>query len=625
MKFKKIFPIVICSALLVGAGAAFAFDGVRSKQASKVNADTDVGEIEIAEVRNTISTSSVIYLLPTADYGLPDSWDNHYVAVGEEDGIFINGVKQNGASLVYAGTGSAHITLYYGLPAAASEGDTIEFKGSFACTGYSFSVNYATQRFAETWVHALEDYDTVSLADANMPNFSGAAIETSGADYAYVTDRADITKQKGFFGLTNDTGSYAFQFNYRKTATGTGWFRVLIGASGTLWSTGHFIDYGFLDAWADTGHAQIAEMRGSGDNWTRDVIQETGAIALGWNVGETNLLEMGLIKVKGSAQRYIFFKVNGTLKFGEYWTLDSTAGGMTTKVTMQYAGTDAIVSNSIDVVGTERLHTADGTTTGLYTINNICPAVSNWSDYFMPVVNEGLTKNGVSFRSTSYNCFKKTGSANFYLDLPGAGYGELNENDVLYLGGIFKAAREVDGVLTLFKAVFADSYFEYDGTAWHELDPNYLASDFAKDLLKLTLTICTGEGGDNGETLAAIWITLSSANYYGKLSNSEKADLAIEAGDSTVVVPTTSAGVDEMSDGEALGAALYRYDYCTLKYSLTNFINGRVPALASTEMRIVNNTTNVNVIILITTSIALVSASLFVVLHFVSRKRKQDR
>ena len=487
-------------------------------------------------------------------------------------------------------------------------------------------MNYATQRFAETWVHALEDYDKVSLADANMPNFSGAAINTDdmGGEYSYVTDPAGLPKQKGFFGLTNETGSYAFQMNHKKTATGTGWFHVLIGGQGPLWNSGHFIDFGFLDAWADSGHAQIHEMKGKGNNWEADMLQETGAIALGWNVGETNLLEMGSIKLKGSNQRYIFFKVNGTLKFGEYWTLDSTAGGMTTKVTLQYAGTDATVSNSIEIVPTEKLHTT-GATTGLYTINNICPAVSNWDDYFKSVDGQGLKKNDVAFGGSAWNYFKKTGPTNYHLDLAGAGYGDLNKDDILYIGGIFKAARTVDGVLTLYKVVFADSYFQYDGEAWREIDIGYTAVDFSKDLLKQTLTICTGAGGDNGEALETIWTILSGQNYYGKLSNSEQADLATEAGDKDVVVPTTSAEVDAMTDADALGAALYRYDYCTLKYSLTNFINGRTPSLASPEMKIINNTNDANVILLITTSIIVVSASLFVVLHFVSRKRKQDR
>ena len=622
MKFKKIFPIVICSALLAGASVVAIQHGNR-RIAKKANATTDVGEIAIAEVRNAISTNTAMYLLPTAENSLPDSWDYAYTAVGEEDGVFINGTKYGGAAIKHAGTGSAFVTFYFGLPAAASEGDVVEFKGTFAseAAGYSFSIHYGAQYFASTWVHALEDYDTLSLADANMPNFSGAAINTDdmGADYNYVTDPAALPMKKGFFGLTNDTGSYAFQFNYSKTSTGTGWFHVLIGGQGPLWNAGHFIDYGFLDAWADTGHAQIKEMQGNGNNWDADEIQATDAIALGWNVGETNLLEMGCIKVKGSTSRLMFFKVNGTLKWSDYWTL--AAGGMTTKVTLQYANDDATVTNSIDVVGTEQLHTSDGTTAGLYTNNNVCPAVSNWDDYFKSVDGEGLQINGTSFGGSAWNYFKKTGANNFYLDLGGASAPALSADDVLYIGGIFKAVREVNGVKVLFKAVFADSYFQYDGTEWHEI---YHPSDFARDLLKQTLAICTGEGGDNGTALAAVWSTLSGSSYYGKLSSDDKEDLAIAAADSTVVVPLTAAGVDAMSDSDALGAAMYRYDYCTTKYSLTPFITGRVISLSNTGIKTINAAANIYAIIAVTSGIAVVTVSLFVIYH-VLRKRKETR
>ena len=167
MKIKNIIQAVALPALLMAGAAAFL--GAEQK-ASEAKA-TDVGEIAISEVRNAISNATTLYLLPTQNYALPDSWDYAYVGADEEDGIFINGTKYNGGALKYASTGSAYITFYVGLPAAAVEGDVIEFKGDFvsAAAGCSFTLNYTAQRFAETWVHGLEDFDTLSLADANMP------------------------------------------------------------------------------------------------------------------------------------------------------------------------------------------------------------------------------------------------------------------------------------------------------------------------------------------------------------------------------------------------------------------------------------------------------------------------
>lgn len=624
MKFKKIFPIVICSALLAG-GSLLAIQGV-SRQAQKANAETDVGTVTVASVRNNAGDhfDINIYLVLNETTALPDSWDYAYTAVGEDSGVFINGEKQNGAIVKHANGND----IQYGLPRALNENEVVEFKGTFATEsggGYRFSIDYATQRFGGDWILPLEDYDVVSLADANLPDFaSGAAINTDdmGEDYTYTTDRYALPTRKGFFGLTNDTGSYAFQMGYQKTATGTGWFHVLIGGMGPLWNSGHFIDYGFLDSWADTGHALIKEMKGKGNNWEADSLQDSDAIPLGWTVGERNILEMGLIKVKDSSEHLVFFKVNGALKYSGYWTLDD--GQMSTKVTFQYGGTDAAVTNTVEPTSV-KLHT-NGAMTGLYIDNDVCPAIHNWDDFFMSVSKDGLKLNGVAFGNDKWNYFKKTSATGLYLDLAGAGAGSTFEaGDTIYIGGMFKAARIINDVRVLFKIVIADSYFEYTGTEWREIDVNYTAVDFAKDLLKQTLTICTGEGGNNKDALTTVWGTLSGANYYGKLSSSEMADLASESGDSTIVVPTTAAEVDAMSDGDALAAGLYRYDYCTLKYSLTNFIDGRTPSLASSEMRVINTTTNVNVVLLITISAIVVGASLFVVLHFVSRKRKQDR
>ena len=599
MKFKKIFTTLAAASLLAG-GALFVGESAKSHEAKEAKATTDIGTITVSEVRNAISNASTLYLLPTQNYGLPDSWDYAYVGVGDEDGVFVNGVKQNGAALKYAGTGSAYITFHYGLPSAATEGTVVEFKGQFesAASGYSFTMNFATQRFAETWILALEDYDILSLADANMPNFSsGAAINTDdmGSDYNYVTDAAGLPKQKGFFGLTNSTGSYAFQFNYKKTTTGTGWFHVLIGGQGPLWNSGHFMDFGFLDSWATTGHAQIHEYKGNGNNWAADLIQETGAIALGWNVGQFNLLEMGTIKVKNSSQYYVFFKVNGDLKFGEYWTLDSSAGGRTTKVCLQYANTDAFVENSLNPAES-KLHFSSYVPAArqiyLSTATDICPAVNNWTDYFMSVDGNGIQLNDVAYGASSWNYFKKTGTNQFFLGLSDIGITPVS-GDILYIGGMFKTARTVDGVKVLFKANFADSYFQFDGTEWHDINPGYLASDFAVDLLKMTMSICTGAGGNNHDALVPVWAVLADADHFGALAIEEKAEIVGATADPSIVVPTTEAGIEAMDADDAVAAAMYRYDYCTSKYNLTAFVTGRsVPAYNSTISIIIKNVTN---------------------------------
>ncbi len=623
MKIKNIIGVVALPALLMASAIAFA----GANKAEEAKAATDVGIIAFKNVDGASSAQRLYFRGMDTYDALPQNWDDKYNALDENSGVYLNDVSLGALDLLKVPEIESGYYWTVNMAAPANVGDVFSIKGSWGGTVSTGTFEFSIREFVvkwngSTWEFVLEDYDTVSLADANLPNFENTAIQTDamGGDYAYVTDSAALPMKKGFFGLTNNTGSYAFQFNYKKTATGTGWFDVLIGGSGPLYSSGHFIDFGFLDSWAETGHAQIHEMRGSGDNWAKDVIQETGAIALGWNVGATNLLEMGAIKVVGGlANRYfIFFKVNGVQKFGEVW--DLAEGGMTTKVSLIYNGTDATVSNSIDLVATEKLHTSDGTMGGLYTYNNICPAIYNWSDYFKSVDGNGLKLNGVTFGNNHWNYFKKTGHTGYNLDLSGAGAGELKAGDLLYIGGLFKAAREVNGVKTLFKLLLADSYFQYDGTLWREVNPDYEAADFAKDLLKMTLETCALSDEGNGEALAGFWSALSGIRYYGQLLGSEVQILVEAEADKAIVVPDSQSGIDAMDAEDAIKAAMYRYDFCTAKYNLTPFIAGRVSSLATSGRVALPNTTHNNTLVIVIIVTAASSLCLAGLILF--RKRK---
>ncbi len=143
-------------------------------------------------------------------------------------------------------------------------------------------------------------------------------------------------------------------------------------------------------------------------------------------------------------------------------------------------------------------------------------------------------------------------------------------------------------------------------------DTAYTVYEFARSLLKLTSGTCN-ESYDgvtnNGAALESIWGTLSGASYYGKLTDERKNDLKTATADSAVVVPATDEQIDAMSDADALKAAMYRYDYCTAKYNLTEFIEGRTLTVhfdANLKANVEIDSTNVPFVLVI---ISLVSVT----------------
>ena len=613
MKFKKFFTAIALSSLLV-AGALFVGE---SAKAQEVKATTDLGTFTFDEA-NADSTPTGMYGINWTVNDAPAGWDTEaFSPVDAESGTFVDGVR------VGAEIKKVTAYAYYIAVPGGTIGTVATVKGTWANSTYSFTVNEFTRQCVANpgkWVYALEDYDVVSLADANMPNFENVVINTDDIDssYNYVTDPAGLPKQKGYFGLTNSTGSYAFQFNYQKSSTGTGWFHVLIGGRGPLWNSGHFIDFGFLDAWKDTGDALIKEMSGIGDNWSANEIQATDAIPLGWNVGAVNLLEMGLIKVKGMDLHYIFFKVNGTIKWSDYWELED--GAMTTKVTLQYAGTDAKVTNSLEP-SSSRLsfgsYNSEAKQIYLNVPSDICPAVNNWSDYFMSTSGEGIKYNDVAVESGHWNFFKKTGTNQFFLALGDLGLTPVS-GDILSIGGMFKAARDIGGSKTLFKANFADSYFQYNGETWLAINPNYEAADFAVDLLEMTLPVCS-VSGNNHDALESIWEVLADADHFGALAIDEKDIIENAVADYTIVVPDNDADIEDMLPADAIAAAMARYDYCTGKYSLSNFISGRSVSLSLPTSANNYEQNSVDYLIIITAVIASISVLSVIIL----KKKKQ--
>ena len=607
MKIKNIIGVVALPALLMASAIAFA----SAKPAAEAKADaTNLGTFVFDEA-NADSTPTGMYGINWTENEAPAGWDTTaFTPVDENSGTFVNGVRV-GTEIKKVGPYSYYIAVPGG-----DIGTVATVKGTWANANYSFTVESFTRKCVANpgkWEYALEEYDVISLQDANMPDFEDGAINTEDtAGYEYTSDAAGLPKKKGFFALRNATQSYAFQFNFETSDTMTGWAEFRIGASGG-WNTGHFLKFQFTNIWND-GVLQVHEFVGN-DIYGGHTQEVRTDITNGQRT-----IEFGVVKVIGyETKHFVYFKNNGTIDFQAYW--DLSTGGRSTKVGIYAPDTCISITNSVNANTYKyQLALANSTTATTLVFNtgmDILKPVSNWSDYFIPV-GDGFTLNGTPINKWNY--FKKTGATTMQIYLPDADI-TAAKDDVIYIGGMFKAARNVDGVLTLFKLNLYDYYFQFNGTNWREVNPDYEAADFAKDLLKLTLPVCSAADEGNHDALSNIWSELASSSYYGKLLASEVGVLVAAEADKNIVVPDSELGIDSMLPEDAIAAAMYRYDFCTAKYNLNPFIASRVSSLAINNKVSIGTNTNSNNLLIVIAVLSITSLSLAGVLVFKRKHR----
>lgn len=620
MKFKKFFTAFALTGFLM-AGALVSLGAAKEAKAAK--ASTDLGTFVFTEA-NADSTPTGMYGVNWEENDAPAGWGSDaFHPVDENSGTFVNGVR--------VGVEIKKVTPYaYYIAVPGGEiGTVATVKGTWDNGTYSFTVEeFVRQCVAQAgkWEYVLEDYDVLSLKDANMPDFEKVAINTEDASgYGYIGydesgyAKKYIAKRGGIFGLTNQTGSYSFQFYFEADGKLTDWVTIRIGATGG-WTTGHHLKFNMHNTWHDDGCVQIEE-------WVGDTKIQGLEVRSDISDGE-RLLEMGSIRVKGYENKYyVFFKNNGVVSFGQYWDLEE--GIRSTKVGIYTSSTNATIKNSVEPVATKFTLSADSTGSSLYfnTTTDVLPFISSWGLWFSPQGADGFTYNGLDASVEKWNYFKKVGATNnaFFFNFPDLGITPA-EGDVFHLGGIFKLADyigEETKVTMVYKICIEACDFQFDGEEWHAINPNYEAADFSKDLLKMTLSICTGVAGDNHDALAEVWAVLADASHYGALALDEKGVLSEAVADKEIVVPTTAEGVDEMNANDAVAAAMYRYDYCTSKYSLTSFIEDRpkVPNTSSNYYGEISSTESNSAFLIIAIVASAATISLLGVL--IIKKRKQ--
>lgn len=249
-------------------------------------------------------------------------------------------------------------------------------------------------------------------------------------------------------------------------------------------------------------------------------------------------------------------------------------------------------------LGTFNFDSANGDSTinNLYAINwitNDQPA--GWdSEKFQPAdSNSGTFINGSRVGAE----IKKLGPNTYYVAVTGATVGS-----VVTIKGTW--------VNSSAKFTIADFSAQWNGTSWRTVDPSFTAADFAKLLLKRTLEICSAASDGNHDELENLWSSLAGNDKFGLLVSAQQNALRDASADGSIVVPTTSSGIDNMSDENAVASAMYRYDYCTAKYGLTNFI-GRTLSISfgsNALLKLFTNQSNNTIFVIILISIVSVSA-----------------
>ena len=428
------------------------------------------GDIKITQPDNVGETSRDIYLRADLN-SVPNDWSAFYKPVGEDDGVFLNNNKE---TVEVKHADDWFFFRFSGVTFA--DGNIVEFKGTFYNPDIGmFTLNHTIIRSGGVWTnklpdYVLEDYDVVSLADANLPDFPNGGINTEDAPgYGYTNDPTLLGKHPGVFGYTNDTQSFAFRFNLEITGQMSGNCDVRIGSTGA-WGLGHTLNFIFTNMWnPDKGDVYMKECKNDSVYNGHSLEKQTNL------VGGPHVIECGVIKVCDEDDLYfVYLKNDEEVVLSAYWELDeaprSTSVGIYAPDTC-VSITNAAVPEQHGVT----LDSENSTSSALYfnTENDLLPPVHNMDEYFIPV-KDGVRFNFKSITDNKYDYFKKPSANQLYLDLD-----ELDvspeEGDVLYLGGMFKLAHDINGVLVAYKLNLSDLYVEYDGIAWGELSPEKYA------------------------------------------------------------------------------------------------------------------------------------------------------
>ena len=435
MKIKSMI-FTFGATLMVSFGA---FSSAKSFKVASANNVVDAGTIVVDTCLNSISDAKAMYLLPVEENILPDDWDHKYTPVSDDDGVFVNDVKDKRAELKHAGTGNKYVTFYIALRKKASVGDVVTFKGTWSLTldetTYQFTFEeYSLIRTSVGWeenkpIPDLDPYDSITLTDTGFDDRDHEIF-----DNTYLRPCAWNTYVPSIDNIRN---SFAFSFSFESFSNMVSELTIKAGGSGK-YDEGHYYTLSLNNTWGPTGVIVFREM----NNTT--VIYKTQDLSCNLKPGARHTIEFASIYVLNENDTFNYVKFDGEFLYKEIRTPYSHE--RSTKLSYYYPGTNIFFGSTThskkENTQILRYSYLSEDKKGIYFDGSINDIPSGWDIKSAPVSKYNALINGepmYQYGTESYPLTKCGAGeeASYYLDLELAGI-NLKEGDVITLCDEFR-------------------------------------------------------------------------------------------------------------------------------------------------------------------------------------------
>lgn len=346
----------------------------------------DAGTIIVESVRNQASNSWQVYLIPNQENILPHSWDDKYLPVGDDSGIFVNGQKDSSAYIKHADIGITYLTFYVELTNHSTAAKTVTFKGtwqgSVSGTTYQFTFEECVGTWnGSTWTTApvFETYDKVTLSDAGFEDRDHVSFDTNGlVPSGWNTF---ITSSE------NTTNSFSVEFLLETYSKVDKTLTVTVG--GTGYQQGHYYQLVLNNSWSDNGVVKFYE-------FNNNTSYNSGDLQCNILPGNRHTFEFGSVYIKGSSDTFNFVKYDGSQIYGQRKA--PLSNERTTRIASEYGLSNIFIGSTATTPKENtqvlRANHYANSSNGVYLDGTINDIPNSWDTKGAPVSKYNLLQNG---------------------------------------------------------------------------------------------------------------------------------------------------------------------------------------------------------------------------------------